>query len=124
MSDDPYTLSQSTNKISWNLRLTSSNGKLGNLSFTLPTEGIYFGADLYDKRVPDSRLYKELRLQEKVTGDGIFESGMTDDTQFKLILQGRGGHCLDFRFQYWHLKISGAKADYLLYGDFAGSAPS
>lgn len=117
LSDDPYTLSQSTNRKNWSLRLTSSNGKSGNLSFMLPTEGIYFGADLYDKRVPDERLYKELRLQGKVVGDGIFESGMTDNTQFKLILRGRGGHCLG-NFQYWNLIISGAKADYSFHGDF------
>jgi hypothetical protein len=120
--DGSYTLSQSTNARNWNLQLTSSTGKSGNLSFTLPSQGIYFGADLYDKPVPDARLYKELRLKGKVVGDGIFASGMTDDTQFKLIVRGRGNSVLG-DFQHWNLIISGAKADYLFYGHFEGSTP-
>ncbi len=76
-----------------------------------------------DQPSPDTRLYKELRLKGKVVGDGIFASGMTEDTQFQLILQGRGGRALG-DFQHWNLIISGAKADYSFYGHFEGSTSS
>lgn len=123
---ESYTFSQSINERSWNLRLTSSKGESGNFSFRLPTQGIDFGADLFDQPNPDTRLYKELRLKGKVVGDGIFASGMTDDTQFQFILRGRGGNCFG-DFQHWNLEISGAKADYAdhsFYGHFEGSNPS
>jgi hypothetical protein len=69
--------------------------------------------------VADFRLYKEVRLTGKLAGNGIFESGINNDSRYKLILQGRGGYCLDSHdFQHWILEISGPQSSYSFYGSF------
>jgi len=116
---ETYTLSHSKNNRSWNFRLTDTKGKAGNLSFSLPPQKTEFGTDFYDKPVADFRLYKEVRLTGKLGGNGIFESGINNDSRYKLILQGRGGYCLDSHdFQHWILQISGPQSSYSFYGSF------
>jgi len=116
---ETYTLSHSKNNRSWNFRLTDTKGKAGNLSFSLPPQKTEFGTDFYDKPVADERLYKEVRLTGKLAGNGIFESGINNDSRYKLILQGRGGYCLDSHdFQHWILQISGPQSSYSFYGSF------
>ena len=116
---ETYTLSHSKNNRSWNFHFTDTKGKAGNLSFSLPPQKTEFGTDFYDKPVADSRLYKEVRLTGKLAGNGIFESGINNDSRYKLILQGRGGYCLDSHdFQHWILQISGPQSSYSFYGSF------
>jgi hypothetical protein len=116
---ETYTLSHSKNNRSWNFHFTDTKGKAGNLSFSLPPQKTEFGTDFYDKPVADSRLYKEVRLTGKLAGNGIFESGINNDSRYKLILQGRGGYCLDSHdFQHWILEISGPQSSYSFYGSF------
>jgi hypothetical protein len=116
---ETYTLSHSSNNRSWNFHFTDTKGKAGNLSFSLPPQKTEFGTDFYDKPVADSRLYKEVRLTGKLAGNGIFESGINNDSRYKLILQGRGGYCLDsHNFKHWILQISGPQSSYSFYGSF------
>ena len=116
---ETYTLSHSKNNRSWNFHFTDTKGKAGNLSFSLPPQKTEFGTDFYDKPVADERLYKEVRLTGKLAGNGIFESGINNDSRYKLILQGRGGYCLDSHdFQHWILQISGPQSSYSFYGSF------
>ena len=116
---ETYTLSHSKNNRSWNFRFTDTKGKTGNLSFSLPPQKTEFGTDFYDKPVADSRLYKEVRLTGKLGGNGIFASGINNDSRYKLILQGRGGGCLDSHdFKHWILQISGPQSSYSFYGSF------
>ena len=116
---ETYTLSHSKNNRSWNFSFTDTKGKTGNLSFSLPPQKTEFGTDFYDKPVADSRLYKEVRLTGKLAGNGIFESGINNDSRYKLILQGRGGYCLDSHdFKHWILEISGPQSSYSFYGSF------
>ena len=116
---ETYTLSHSKNNRSWNFRFTDTKGKTGNLSFSLPPQKTEFGTDFYDKPVADSRLYKEVRLTGKLAGNGIFASGITNDSRYKLILQGRGNGCLNpDDFQHWILQISGPQSSYSFYGSF------
>jgi hypothetical protein len=116
---ETYTLSHSKNNRSWNFRLTDTKGKAGNLSFSLPPQKTEFGTDFYDKPVADERFYKEVRLTGKLAGNGIFESGINNDSRYKLILQGRGGYCLDsHNFKHWILQISGPQSSYSFYGSF------
>jgi hypothetical protein len=69
--------------------------------------------------VADSRLYKEVRLTGKLAGNGIFASGINNDSRYKLILQGRGNHCLSSDdFKHWILEISGPQSSYSFYGSF------
>lgn len=114
---DTYTLSLSKNKRIWNLKLTDKKGKTGNLSLTLPTKAVFFATDLYDRPTPDSRLYKEVRLEGGITGNGIFAKGIARNTKYRLILQGRGNICLNTGdFKNWRLQVSGPQASYSLYG--------
>ena len=116
---ETYTLSHSSNNRSWNFRFTDTKGKTGNLSFSLPPQKTEFGTDFYDKPVADNRLYKEVRLTGKLAGNGIFESGINNDSRYKLILQGRGNYCLDSDdFKHWILEISGPQSSYSFYGSF------
>ena len=116
---ETYTLSHSSNNRSWNFRFTDTKGKTGNLSFSLPPQKTEFGTDFYDKPVADNRLYKEVRLTGKLAGNGIFESGINNDSRYKLILQGRGNYCLDSDdFKHWILEISGLQSSYSFYGSF------
>ena len=116
---ETYTLSHSKNNRSWNFHFTDTKGKTGNLSFSLPPQKTEFGTDFYDKPTADSRLYKEVRLTGKLAGNGIFASGITNDSRYKLILQGRGNGCLNpDDFQHWILQISGPQSSYSFYGSF------
>ena len=116
---ETYTLSHSKNNRSWNFHFTDTKGKTGNLSFSLPPQKTEFGTDFYDKPVADTRLYKEVRLTGKLAGNGIFASGITNDSRYKLILQGRGNGCLNpDDFQHWILQISGPQSSYSFYGSF------
>jgi hypothetical protein len=116
---ETYTLSHSKNNRSWNFHFTDTKGKAGNLSFSLPPQKTEFGTDFYDKPVADSRLYKEVRLTGKLAGNGIFASGINNDSRYKLILQGRGNHCLSSDdFKHWILEISGPQSSYSFYGSF------
>ncbi len=116
---ETYTLSHSKNNRSWNFRFTDTKGKTGNLSFSLPPQKTEFGTDFYDKPMADERLYKEVRLTGKLTGNGIFASGINNDSRYKLILQGRGNYCLSANdFKHWILQISGPRSSYSFYGSF------
>ena len=116
---ETYTLSHSKNNRSWNFSFTDTKGKTGNLSFSLPPQKTEFGTDFYDKPMADFRLYKEVRLTGKLGGNGIFASGINNDSRYKLILQGRGGGCLNSHdFKHWILQISGPQSSYSFYGSF------
>jgi hypothetical protein len=116
---ETYTLSHSKNNRSWNFHFTDTKGKAGNLSFSLPPQKTEFGTDFYDKPVADNRLYKEVRLTGKLAGNGIFASGINNDSRYQLILQGRGNYCLNSDdFKHWILEISGPQSSYSFYGSF------
>lgn len=118
-----YRLSKSSNGRSWNLRFIGDDGETaGNLSFFLPEEMISFGTDLFDDPIPDTRLYREIRFEGNITGNGIF-SGISDETQFRLILKGNGGPCpLGMEFKHWVLDVSGPGVSFSFYGELNGGS--
>lgn len=122
-----YTLSHSQNQRSWNLAFKNDQGKTGNLSFPIPTTAESFGTDLLDGSQGGGGgplLYKELRMEGRVAGNGIFAKGITSDTKYRLILQGRGNNCLNVdNFKSWKLQVLGSRASYLFYGFFKQLAP-
>ncbi|NNE68143.1 MAG: hypothetical protein HKN33_16385 [Pyrinomonadaceae bacterium] len=69
-------------------------------------------------------LYKELRLKYRVqSATGFLENGIDADTEYKLILQGRGNGCLDAsNFDTYILQIKGNKARYSFFGKLMGGA--
>ena len=120
-SQSTYGLSKSSNGRSWNFRLIGDDGETaGNLSFFLPEEMISFGTDLFNAPLPDTRLYREIRIEGKIAGNGIF-SGLSNETQFKLILKGNGGPCpLGMEFEHWVLDVSGPGVYFSFYGELNG----
>jgi hypothetical protein len=117
-SQSTYRLSKSSNGRSWNLRFIDEDGETaGNLSFFLPEEMIYFGTDLFDDPIPDTRLYKEIRFEGNINGNGIFAE-IPNETQFKLIFKGNGGTCtMAGEFQNWVLDVSGPGVSFSFYGE-------
>jgi hypothetical protein len=114
-----YSLSLTKKQRTWNFLFKDKQGKIGTLSLNIPASGVTFKTDLYDKIQGGGggpQLYKELRLEGKVTGNGIFAKGITPDTKFRLVLQGRGGACMTAEdFKTWNLQIFGSRANYSFY---------
>lgn len=115
-----YILSLSKNQRRWNFQFRDEQGKTGTLTVTIPSNAISFKTDLYDNQQGGGGgplLYKELRLEGRVTGNGIFAKGITPDTKFRLILQGRGGNCMaSEEFKNWNLQVFGSRSNYSFYG--------
>lgn len=106
----------------WTLTVKAKNSETGKLTLRLPKTATFFLADVTNGpktwAAPNS-VYKEIRLAGAVQGTGIFAGGMTAQTKYRLVLQGQGGRCFDAgEFHRWNLKVSGAKADFTLYGYF------
>jgi len=113
----PYTLSRSTNGRNWNFQFTDDQGRTGNLSFSYPLTVTHFRSSLGSQLEGQVDLYKEYRAEGKLSGNGIFAPGITDNTQFKLILQSRGNKCMSSeQFESWRLNVSGSEAEYAFYG--------
>jgi hypothetical protein len=117
-----YTLSLSKKQRVWNFLFRDEKGKTGTLTLTIPNGGTSFKTDLYDNKRGGGGgplLYKELRLEGRVTGNGIFSQGITPDTRFRLILQGRGGNCMSAEeFKTWNLQVLGSRANFSFYSSF------
>jgi hypothetical protein len=113
-----YTLSLNKKQRVWNLLFKDEKGKTGTLTLTIPNQGVSFKTDLYDsKQASNTQLYKELRLEGKVIGNGIFAKAITPDTKFRLVLQGRGNNCSIPR-NSWNLQVFGSKANFAFYSLF------
>lgn len=125
--DSALTLSLTRQPSRWIFLLKGGKGEKGTLICNLPTIATTFGADLHDEQKPSGVgpvLYKELRLEGKVSGTGVFAKAMKPETRFRLVLQGRGNNCLmaeDFR--NWNLRIYDRQADLTFYGAMQKSPP-
>ena len=114
------TVSQTTRQ--WTLTVKAKNGEAGKLMLRVPKAATSFLADVTNGpktwAAPRS-VYKEIRLAGTIQGTGVFAQSITAQTKYRLVLQGQGGRCFDAgEFHRWNLKISGAKADFTLYGFF------
>ncbi|MDH5180788.1 MAG: hypothetical protein OEZ39_01750 [Gammaproteobacteria bacterium] len=96
-------------------------GGNGVLRLKIPDKVEKFRTDLKDR--PPSRgyptvtLYKEMRFEGAISGEGIFKTKPGGKNRYKLILQGRG-HICDSRDDYrnWVLIISGEELQFTLHG--------
>lgn len=107
----------------WTLTLKAKNGETGKLILTLPNSATFFSTDVTPGpktwAAPGS-VYKEIRLEGAVQGTGVFDKSLIAGTKYRLVLQGKGGTCFDpEEFHRWNLKVSGAKADFALFGFFS-----
>ena len=124
---DSYSLTGSLVGNVW--KLTFHNGdESGTLDLPLPAKMLRFAADIHDGRTkpgyPEPVLYKEWRFEGEVNGTGVFKAGITAQTKYFLVLQGRGNSCDAAEdFTHWQLKITGKKADYAFYGELGAPVP-
>lgn len=110
----------------WDLEFTDQRGNRGTLTFTIPDSAVFFAADLQDKQQAGAGgplLYKEWRFEGPILATGIFRGGMTRNTRFRLIFQGRGNMCRNTGdFRSWILQVTGPRANYTFYGSVSGKA--
>jgi hypothetical protein len=88
---DSFTLSVSRRQRQWTFVFKSDKGERGALVLSIPHSSVSFGTDLHDGRRFDAGgplLYKELRLEGKVWGNGVFAKSIRPNTKFRL-----GGCC-------------------------------
>jgi hypothetical protein len=106
----------------WQLTFTDAQGKTGMLSIALPRKATFFSADIHDGAAGAAGgplLYKEIRLEGKVTGTGIFAKGLKLSSKYRLIIQGRGNGCqIAENYRNWNLQISSGTEFYAFYGKF------
>ena len=93
----------------WVFKFEGSDGSKGTLRLQLPREWAFFSVDTgnnAEQGIPI--LYKEVRLEGKLNGYGIFAKDITADTTFRLIFQGRGNICFKGDdFKSWILQVEG-----------------
>lgn len=114
-----YTLSVAQTGRRWTFTFRDGRRANGTLSLAIPLTAESFGTDLHDPATTDAgpMLYKEWRFAGRVDGTGIFKKGITPNTKFRLILQGRGNNCRSSDdFKNWILQVNGPRASYAFYG--------
>lgn len=123
-----YAVSEAVAGLRRTLRFRDGRGHEGRLTFHTGAAAVQFAVDLRDgKQLPGGGplLLKELRLEGRVTGTGIFRAGLVGAPRFRLILQGRGGACFGAAdFRNWTLEVRGPRASFSLFGALRAPAPA
>jgi hypothetical protein len=119
-----YRLSQARHARIFVLTFRDARGNKGTLGFVLPERATRLAVDLQDGRRSDGGgplLYREWRLDGKITTTGIFAGA--GSPRFRLVLQGRGNACMNAGdFRSWILQVTGPKAAFTFYGAFGRPA--
>jgi hypothetical protein len=121
LTSSEFTLKLSRAQSKWTLALQGAEGEKGSLILSLPPSATYFGSDPRDGKasVAGPLLYKELRMEGRVSGTGVFAKGLKPDSRYRLVLQGRGNVCmLGEDFNNWILQIYGRQVRFGFYGSF------
>jgi hypothetical protein len=122
VASSDFTLKLSRAPSRWTMALQGKEGEKGTLVLTLPATVTIFGADPRDGKVSNGGgplLYKEVRLEGRVRGTGVFAKSLRPDSRFRLVLQGRGNACMLAQdFNNWVLQIYGRQARFGFYGTF------
>lgn len=111
-----YSGAFSWQKSGWKFDFKNDQNATGILNLTKPTTMVDFRTDTYNEGEPI--LYKELRFKYKVlSGTGIFKKGIAPATEYFLVFQGKGNHCISAeQFTHWRLEVTGKKASYAFFG--------
>jgi hypothetical protein len=109
---------------SWKLFFKTKGGRTGALILAMSGTATFFNADIGEGPRPEHRspisIHKEIRLEGRIRGSGIFVKGMAPKAKYRLVLQGGGNSCLNAEdFYRWNLRVSGPRAGYAIYGYFA-----
>lgn len=117
---EEYSITFAKRRGRWELRFRDKQGRTGTLTLTIPASIGSFGADLHDTPADtETMLYKEWRLTGALIGNGIFKSGNTPQTKYRLVMQGHGNNCTSAEmFSNWTLQVFGPRTSYSFYGKF------
>jgi hypothetical protein len=121
LTSSDFTLKLSRAQSKWTLALQGAEGEKGSLILNLPPTATYFGSDPRDGKasVAGPLLYKELRMEGRVSGTGVFAKGLKPGSRFRLVLQGRGNVCMMAEdFNNWILQVYGRQVRFGFYGSF------
>lgn len=117
-----FTVRLSRVQSKWTMALQNNEGDRGTLVLNLSPTATKYGADPRDGKVSNGGgplLYKELRLEGRVSGTGVFAKNIKPDSRFRLVLQGRGNACLDVQdLHSWVLQVYGKQSRFGFYGTF------
>lgn len=106
-------------------RLSREGQERGEISFPLPAVMTRFAVDPRDPADAENprgpTLYREWRLTGDATLTGMVAKG-THTARVRLILQGRGNHCVDAQdFTHWSLAVEGKAIQFTLSGELDNS---
>lgn len=122
-----YALATVTETKQWRLTFRTEDGKSGELTLPLPSKMAKFAVDIHNgetNAAGEPLLYKEWRLEGRVTGNEMFKEGFAASARYALVFQGRGNRCDNADdFTHWRLEISGKKAAYAFFGELASARP-
>lgn len=121
---DEFSVETILNGKVWSFNFKDNENKTGKLDLTKPLSMVEYMVDLpslNDANQTMITLYKEWRFKYRVqNANGIFKSGFAPANEYFLVLQGYGNACTSAEdFKQWRLEISGKRADFAFYGDFA-----
>lgn len=126
LTSSDFTLKLSRQRSRWTMTLQGAEGEKGSLTLTIPPSVTYFGSDLRDGKtgVAGPLLYKEVRMEGRISGTGVFAKSLRPDSRYRLVLQGRGNLCmLAEDFNNWVLQVYGRQVRFGFYGSFDKSQP-
>jgi hypothetical protein len=121
LTSSDFTLKFSRAQSKWTMTLQGSEGEKGSLILNLPPSVTYFGSDPRDGKASSAGplLYKEVRLEGRLSGTGVFAKSLKPDSRYRLVLQGRGNVCmLAEDFNNWILQIYGRQVRFGFHGSF------
>ena len=107
---------------SWLFSISDGKGSSGTLDFALPAHMREFSVDPKPEAGGDGsvELYKELTLDSRVTGRGMFAIKGKQAPLARLILHGAGNRCnAAGQFTNWTLDVSDNSAKYRFFGKLA-----
>lgn len=106
-------------------RLSREGEERGEINFPLPAVMTRFAVDPRDPADAENprgpTLYREWRLTGDATLTGMVVKGM-HTARVRLVLQGRGNHCVDAQdFTHWFLAVEGKAIQFTLSGELDNS---
>ncbi|NNE99464.1 MAG: hypothetical protein HKN25_10640 [Pyrinomonadaceae bacterium] len=118
----------SFDKGSWKFTFKNSSGNAGTLTLARPDSMVSYMVDLEasDEPKPMVSIYKEWRFKYRaINASGIFKNGVDRDTEYFLVLRGKGNLCTNAGdFDSYRLEISGKNAEYSFFGKVTEASTS
>ena len=119
---DAYTLKVARTDRAWTFDMSDVKGHTGQLTLQWPTTIHKFHADMTPLVATSGEyvataLYKEWRLESRVSGKGMFTFNKAAQSRAQLILHGTGNSCTSAdEFTNWTLDVTGRGVRFRFFG--------